>query len=160
MMEIVLGESTPEEMSEAAAWVSHHQTSAVHKYGCLLTTADVKSLTLTGFDSFDSLVQGLEQFDEELELELELLGGVSCPVLLLYGGRGWQLHIRLHVEYSRSGYVKFNRGSPGLLPHFRYLIDQFEPAIGLDLRAQYRWFFTIVEAVYGPCYLSPPPSVV
>jgi hypothetical protein len=165
MMEIVLGESTPEEMSEAAAWVSHHQTAAVHKYGCLLTTADIKSLTLTGFDSFDSLVQGLEQFDEELELELELQappslqGGVSCPVLLLYGGLGWQLHVRLHLEYSRSGYVKFNRGSQGLTPHFRHLIDQFEPAVGLDLGAQYRRFFTIVEAVYGPCCLSPPPSI-
>ncbi len=162
-MEIVLGESTTEEMSEAAAWVSHHQTAAVHKYGCLLTTADVKSLTLTGFDSFDSLVQGLEQFDEELELELQAplspQGGVSCPVLLLYGGLGWQLHVRLHLEYSQSGYVKFNRGSPSHLPHFRYLIDQFEPAIGLDLRAQYRQFFTIVEAVYGPCCLFPPPSI-
>jgi hypothetical protein len=165
-MEIVLGESTPEEMSEAAAWVSHHQTAAVHKYGCLLTTADIKSLTLTGFDSFDSLVQRLEQFDKKLELELELQAppspqglGVSCPVLLLYGGLDWQLHVRLHLEYSRSGYVKFKRGSRGLTPHFRHLIDQFEPAIGLDLRAQYRRFFTIVEALYGPCCLSPPSSI-
>ncbi len=163
--EIVLGKSTPEDMSEAAAWVSHHQTAAVHKYGCLLTTADVKSLTLTGFDSFDSLVQGLEQFDEELELELELQvpsspqGGVSCPVLLLYGGLGWQLHIRLNLEYSRSGYVKFNRGSQGLMPHFRHLIDQFEPAVGLNLGTRYRQFFTIVEAVYGLGCLSPPPSI-
>jgi hypothetical protein len=162
-MEIVLGKSTPEEMSEAAAWVSHHQTAAVHKNGCFLPTADIKSLTLTVFDSFDSLVQGLEQFDEELELELQAppspQGGVSCPVLLLYGGLGWQLHVRLHLEYSRSGYVKFNRGSRGLMPHFRYLIDKFEPAVGLDMGTQYRRFFTIVEAVYGPCCLSPPPSI-
>jgi hypothetical protein len=162
-MEIVLGESTPDEMSEAAAWVSHHQTAAVHKYGCFLPTADIKSLTLTGFDSFDSLIQRLEQFVEELELELQVppfpQGGVSCPVLLLYGGLGWQLHVRLHLEYSRSGYVKFNRGSQGLTPHFRHLIDQFEPAVGLNLRAQYRRFFTIVEAVYGPGCLSPPPSI-
>ncbi len=68
------------------------------------------------------------------------------PVLLMYGGIGWQLHLRIAAGH-KADTVSFITGT--LPPAYRELIGTLEPAVGTGVEKDYAEFFEAIQTLHG-----------
>jgi len=140
--ELVIGDATAADYRETAEWLDQKHQETKSKYGFCLPALDMEcvglilgsvgktwddiDMELILRDSFESLVSGPEANGTRFQF----------PVLLMYEGIGWQLHLRIPVTYRRtkdSIFVEVRQ------THTRYedlvnLLRKFLPTVGTGVR--------------------------
>jgi len=166
--ELVIGSSSPSDFREAGDWIVAKHQETKDKYGFCLPALDVENLGLV-FDSIDATW-------ESIEYDLEMVGKVtgvvegpgisgasrfSFPVLLMYGGVGWQLHLRIPVVYrkvNRTTYVDcFATSAEAKV--VTELFQQFLPATGTGISHDIATFIRAVNVMNSISILTEEITV-
>jgi hypothetical protein len=109
VMELVIGNCTRDDILKAIRWIDFKHEETKDELGFCIPALDVENIAV----AFDA---GKEWSDLTTDVLLhQKLKGVidgfhpnnsakcNFPVLLMYGSVGWQLHIRILVNYERVG---------------------------------------------------------
>jgi len=155
--EIVLGNATEAEYEAAIDWVCQKHEETKREYGFCLPALDVEELQIVFPTSttWDTVRENLLLGDSgTMEGTLPNSGNEGAPrfkfpVLLMYGGVGWQLHIRLPVTYSgpRSNRKVQIRGIYDCADKLERLLNRFLPAVGTGVQEDIPKFIAAVNAL-------------
>jgi hypothetical protein len=160
--EIVLGQSSAEDMDQAVEWMYDRKYDTAAQYcGLVLCAADTENVQIVRRDVASdraSLLQAFRNASEPVRVKQHPAGqkgrAIQCPVLFMYGSIGWQLHLRINVQYRYTGDNKHPTVElifkPGTLPAAAYkrLLAEIGPAVGVGIAEDYREFFAVVESLY------------
>jgi len=114
--EITIGRSSSKEYRDAGAWIDQKHQENREKYGFCFPALDVECVAMV-IEScpadWDNIAMEID-FSEQLEAkiigpELEGASRFHFPVLLMYGGIGWQLHVRLPCAYIKRDKTTYIR---------------------------------------------------
>ncbi len=134
-----MGESTDEDFREAGKWLARKHKATKAKYGFCLPALDVECLSIrlaTGCNLPDLEFEMLSNDDGKVVAPIAMPGDkgniLKLPVLLMYGGVGWQLHLRIPVKYKTVGSERHVEVSDGNAEaaHLTRLFHKFHPAVG------------------------------
>jgi len=143
MRELVVGESGEAEYREVAKWLTRKHSATKAKYGFCLPALDVECVNIrlaTGSRLSDFELELRTNDDNKVDVPVAKQGdrgnNLQFPVLLMYGGIGWQLHIRIPVSYKHVGkelhvVISESNADPTLLVR---LFRKFRPAIGAGIQ--------------------------
>jgi hypothetical protein len=160
VLEVAVGLADDEEYRRAAEWVRQKHQQSKELFGFNLPAADVENIQLKAtadFDCTERLYRDMHLGDAanptyNLYPDPQSSKGgpsgkaVSMPVLLMYGGIGWQLHLRISAGH-KADTVSFITGT--LPPSYRELIETLEPAVGTGVEKDYAEFFEAIQTLYG-----------
>ncbi len=153
--EIVLTESDVMTHQAAIFWLVRKVAETEKRDGFCLPALDVESLSV----DFPGRPNTWETVSEDLLLDECVWASVGTkgvkdllklPVLLMYGAPGWQLHIRIPVEYWRDDgktQVKIKAGTVhvGMLQR---VLNAMRPAVGTGIMDDINDFVQAVERIY------------
>ena len=156
IQELEVGVSTPTQFEEMGKWLDQKHQENKYLYGFCLPALDVECLGLILTNSNDSWT-GIK---EEMMLtekvyakvdgpRLEKATRFNFPVLMMYGGIGWQLHIRIAVNYIRNGnslFVEIPR-MEAETEVMAELFSHFLPAVGTGVKEDIASFVKALNIV-------------
>ena len=154
--ELVIGVSSTAEFDEAGQWITRKQEETKEMYGFCLPALDVEKIGLI-LDHCDPNWESIQTrflLDEKLSAVIQVHGKDNAsrynfPVLLMYGGVGWQLHLRILVNYRQNSQAK-SADIPAMevdRDPLSELFKRFLPAVGTGIREDITEFFHAVNAV-------------
>ena len=153
--ELVLGEASVAEHQEIISWLYKKTAETRTKYGMVLPALDVECLSV----HVPGRAASWETISEDLLLDdcawvtiaqPGVTQPLKLPVLLMYGAPGWQVHIRIPVEYWREGntmQVKIKGGAVNVRMLER-VFGLFMPAVGTGIGDDVSSFIQAVEKIY------------
>ena len=151
--------ASEERYREATNWLRRKQEETRREYGFFIPAADVEAIQLeatTGCENLDAAIATMQLDTTDVMFPLHpgphaKVSGTQLPVLFMYGGIGWQLHLRVTVSREDNGkgrkMVKFLRHDQ--LPHLNSLLTVMESAVGIGIEQDYQEFFSVLRALYG-----------
>ncbi len=104
--EVTIGESSPKEIREVMSWVKHQQAIQQKEFFINIASADVECLQIYLKDSqslvgngktprWSNLLEHLRSETSEIKLNIArpYESAVSLPVVFMFGGLKWSIHI-------------------------------------------------------------------
>ncbi len=141
-------------------WLRRMQEEHRQEYGFFIPAADVEAIQLeatTYNRDFTSLISNITLDSEELRLPIHpgpaagKIPGLQMPVLLMYGGIGWQFHMRISMEErsdpDRPSQKVATFPSRNTLPFLCDVLRVMESATGVGIEQDYMEFFAVVRAL-------------
>jgi hypothetical protein len=167
VFDLDLASASETKFKEAVKWLSRKQAETREAYGFFIPAADVEAVQMvaTGdVQDFESLLTTIQLGDDELRLlfhpgpdaprilKMEKVKGVQLPVLFMYGGIGWQLHLRVTIEQQEDRETGckcavFPRRNP--LPYLNDILTIMESAVGVGIEKDYQEFFAVLRVLHG-----------
>ncbi len=156
IVELQVGISTPTQFKEVGDWIDIMHRENEEQYGFCMPAVDVEHLGLILEGSSDNWRQIKDEFmlSERLRAmvhssKLKTPKRFSFPVLLMYGGIGWQVHLRIPVTYHPDGpdlHVEIEEQyiESDVLVKF---LSHLRPAVGVGIKKDVEEFIKAVNAV-------------
>ena len=164
VQEITLGSATVNDYEEMISWLHLRQAKAVTDNGCFLPALDTEQLSIqpsASVSSWAGVLDELQLSDTPRFQSYRSGSGILFPVVMMYGGPGFQLHIRLDLIYCSVDGVSGFEIRRGEIPReFGQLMATLQTAVGQGVVQDFEQFFQVIHALYGWQSSSLPPRPV
>ena len=156
VMELTIGEDSPEKVNKAIAWVEQNLKRDREKGYSSVVAADTEGVnigmnqlkSLPGRTDWDKLIGYLDHLDPNpLKLAKGQERGVSIPVRMMFGGLDWMLTLRLPVGYSKNNQqVTIKKG--GYQPNMNRLLDTMPNLIGQGIKKDIEEMISLARTLW------------
>ena len=154
--ELVIGSSSPDDFKEAESWIDAKHKETVEKYGFCIPALDVECIGIV----LNKCEHNWDDITTNMTLDQQITGAVDgpgtegvsrfhFPVLLMYGGIGWQLHLRIQVVYETKDQVTYITINEAFVDQasLQSLFSRLLPMVGTGVKDDITSFLRAVNCV-------------
>ena len=159
--ELEIGTCTPNDYRMMARWIDEKHRETIARYGVCVPALDVEELQLTlmpGEPHWDTRQWSHTKSKFKAMLGNAKTGGknITFPVLMMYGGIGWQVHLRIPVVYKGSKGKEYIEIPNGVTDNDDLVVffNHFKPATGTGIEKDVKFFLSAVNAMNHTCIRS------